>query len=196
MSKSHKGWKNPLKGKTMDEVYGKEKAAIWKKNCSKGSFGISNPIKGKRYDEVYGKNKALKWKENLKKTFAQPKVKQKMRSSAWKRISNKFGQVAPNYNLEACSFFEGLNKKYNWKGNHAENGGEYYIEELGYWVDYYEPSLNLVIEWDEAYHVRQKDKDKVRQGEIENYLGCLFLRTTPKDANIAFIGTILHGYYS
>ena len=26
-------------------------------------------------------------------------------------------------------------------------------------MDYYEPDLNLVIEWDESYHDRQKEKD-------------------------------------
>ena len=35
---------------------------------------------------------------------------------------------------------------------HAENIGEFCIKELGYFLDYYEPNLNLVIEWNEKQH--------------------------------------------
>jgi very-short-patch-repair endonuclease len=63
-----------------------------------------------------------------------------------------------------------------WKGYHALNGGEYHIKELGYWMDYYEPSINLVIEYDELHHTRRTEKDARRQREIEDYLQCRFGR--------------------
>ena len=59
---------------------------------------------------------------------------------------------------------------------HAENGGEFYIKELGYWVDYYEPNLNLVIEWDEPHHKKQIKKDMYRAKEIIKETGCKFFR--------------------
>lgn len=63
---------------------------------------------------------------------------------------------------------------------HAENGGEFYIKELGYWVDGYSVEKNIVIEYDEKHHFDKNgelyEKDKQRQLEIEEYLGCTFIR--------------------
>lgn len=67
-----------------------------------------------------------------------------------------------------------------WHGNHALNGGEHYIWELGYWVDYYEPTLNLVVEWDEEYvhfqHGKRVESDATREEQIRKTLGCQFVR--------------------
>ena len=64
---------------------------------------------------------------------------------------------------------------------HAENGGEFYIKELGYWVDYYEPNLNIVIEYDEFAHRRKQKKDVKRQQQIETLLKCKFVRIAETD---------------
>lgn len=47
-----------------------------------------------------------------------------------------------------------------------------------YSIDFYIPSLNLAIEFDEKYHKskNQKEKDNIRQLEIEHSLGCDFYR--------------------
>lgn len=84
----------------------------------------------------------------------------------------------PRYNKKACRIFDEINKELRWNGVHAENGGEYNIKELGYWVDYYEPNLNIIIEYDEMWHnnKNQKKKDIMRQKEIIKYLGCTFYR--------------------
>ena len=44
--------------------------------------------------------------------------------------------------------FEQLEKEFGFDGIYAtkNNHGEFYVKELGYWVDYYEPNLNLVID--------------------------------------------------
>jgi len=51
---------------------------------------------------------------------------------------------------------------------------------LGYFVDYYEPNLNIVIEWDENSHYNidgnLREKDKRREEEIKSYLKCKLLR--------------------
>ena len=58
------------------------------------------------------------------------------------------------------------------------NGGEYYIEELGYWLDGYDKENNIAYEFDEKYHEtqKQKEKDIIRQNDIEQYLKCSFIR--------------------
>lgn len=85
----------------------------------------------------------------------------------------------PSYNKEACGYFQLLNMFNGWNGKHALNGGEYHIDGLDYWVDYYEPNLNLVLEWDEKYHYKGgklRERDLIRQEQIKKHLGCNFYR--------------------
>lgn len=108
--------------------------------------------------------------------------KRKMRLATLKRVGGMGGGV--NYNKKACIFFERLNKEMGWRGVHAQNKGEFKVKDLGYVVDYYEPQLNLVIEWDEESHylgdsLRQRDLD--RQEQIMKNLGCSFIRIRQKD---------------
>ncbi|MBC8427905.1 MAG: hypothetical protein H8D94_00380 [Candidatus Pelagibacter sp.] len=58
---------------------------------------------------------------------------------------------------------------------------------IGYSLDYYEPELNLVIEWDEEYHFKNdklKEKDVIRQHKIIDELNCDFYRIRQKDMNL------------
>jgi len=112
-----------------------------------------------------------------------PSVKKNMRLSAIKRISKqKFngGQVYPRYNIEACKHIDEYGKQHGYNFQHAENGGEFYIKELGYWVDGYDKKKNVVIEYDEPHHFNEngqlKKEDIERQILIENHLGCKFIR--------------------
>ena len=111
----------------------------------------------------------------------------KMPPDAIKKIRLKFIENwkwkvkgSPNYNKSSCKYFDWLNMYMGWNGMHAENGGEFYIKELGYWVDYYEPKLNIVIEYDEKHHFNidgsLKEKDIQRQKEIVELLKCDFYR--------------------
>jgi len=60
------------------------------------------------------------------------------------------------------------------------NGGEYYIKELGCWLDGYDKVNNVAYEYDEKYHFDKdgnlKEKDIKRQKEIEKILKCKFIR--------------------
>jgi very-short-patch-repair endonuclease len=110
------------------------------------------------------KPKPKHWKENLiakmTKNFQEP---------------NNIGRAfLPNYNETACEYFDWLNKFMGWDGQYATHKGEKNI--LNYFVDYYEPLLNIVIEWDEAHHKKQVVKDTNRQNEIKNLLKCRFFR--------------------
>lgn len=99
------------------------------------------------------------------------------------RISaTKNGQKIPNFNKTACLYFDWLNKWNGWNGQHALNGGEKEVN--GYFVDYFEPTLNMVIEWDEEYHYENnklREKDIRRQKEIVGELRCTFHRIRGKD---------------
>lgn len=114
-------------------------------------------------------------------------TKQKLCFLSIKRIEDRCGHVFPFYNIKACVLFDYLNAMMDWCGVYAENDGEFYIKELGYWADYYEPSLDLMIEWDEKHHYNidgtLKEKDIQRQKEIMDFLGCKFFRIHETKSN-------------
>lgn len=86
------------------------------------------------------------------------------------------GQMFPRYNLDSISILEQKAKELGITDlQHAENGGEFFIEELGYWVDGYSKEKNIVIEYYEKFHNNQIKKDLKRQKEIENFLNCKFI---------------------
>ena len=91
---------------------------------------------------------------------------------------NVFGghQVIPSFNKEACKLFDDIMIKDGIFIQHAMNGGEYYIKELGYWLDGYDKENNVAYEFDEEYHKYKKERDLKRQQEIEKFLGCSFIR--------------------
>lgn len=113
-----------------------------------------------------------------------PVTRCKKRISRINYLKSCFGtQLAPTYNKLACEYFEWVNKWNGWRGQYATNGGEHYIKELGYWVDYYEPSENLIIEWDEPDHYRKGQllkRDIDRMMEIKQHLQCRFYRYNQK----------------
>jgi hypothetical protein len=83
----------------------------------------------------------------------------------------------PNFNPKACEIIEEYGKQNEYDFQHALNGGEFYIKELGYWVDGYDKLKNIVIEYQEKHHLTPKwvEKDKRRREEIINALNCKFI---------------------
>jgi len=103
----------------------------------------------------------------------------KMRTKRIEQVRERFfngGQMYPNYNPSSIPIIE---QKANELGitdlQHAENGCEFFISELGYWVDGYSKEKNIVIEYYEAFHSKQIEKDLKRQTEITNFLKCKFI---------------------
>jgi len=124
-------------------------------------FGEDNPFYDKRHDEETLKEMRLRRIEKIRKR------------------SKNGNQIHPNYNPQACELIEEYGEKHGYDFQHAENGGEYYIEELGYWVDGYDKKANVVVEVDEPQHYRNGElceKDKRRQREIVETLNCEFIR--------------------
>lgn len=81
----------------------------------------------------------------------------------------------PAFNIEACYLFDKYSDKYNCTIEHALNGGEYYISELGYWVDGYDRQNNVVYEYYEKYHKYRENYDLNREREITEHLNCKFV---------------------
>ena len=61
-----------------------------------------------------------------------------------------------------------------------KNSKEFYLKELGYFADGYDKDNNIWYEWDEKEHFNYdgtlKQKDILRQKEIEEFLKCHFIR--------------------
>lgn len=86
--------------------------------------------------------------------------------------SNNF---VPNYNKEGCLIIEEYGQKHGYNFQHAENGGEIYLENLGYWLDGYDRDKNVVIEYMEKHHRYRTKKDKQRKKEIIEFLNCKYI---------------------
>jgi hypothetical protein len=82
--------------------------------------------------------------------------------------------MRPAFNPDACKAIDDYGESNGYKFQHALNGGEYHIEELGYWVDGYDAKKNVVIEYYENnhWHRKNKRKDIDRYNEIVHHLGC------------------------
>jgi hypothetical protein len=114
-----------------------------------------------------------------------PATKRRLREITLERCRRDNRFIA--FNRKGCDFFDKLNGHLNWHGQHALSGGE--KEMSGYSVDYYNPELNLIIEWDEEHHYKGTghsltDKDLVRQRNLlmEN---CRFYRVREKTGEVS-----------
>ena len=100
----------------------------------------------------------------------------KMRMAAIARM-NKLGITQyRNYNPIACVYFDNLSRHKGWTLQHAQNGGE--VQVMGYFLDAYDKTRNIVVEYDESYHNRpcKHKRDLIRQQEIISHLHCQFYR--------------------
>ena len=113
-----------------------------------------------------GKKRTKEQIENIRnslvgRTLSREHIK-RLRLAVIKRIEDRHGTIFPNYNIEACKIIEEYGKENGYNLQHAENGGEYYIKELGYFLDGYDKNKNVVIEYYERHHytlgnLREKD---------------------------------------
>lgn len=94
------------------------------------------------------------------------------------RRERRLGQHTPQFNSNACTYFDSLNVQNNWNLQHALNGGE--VRVIGYSLDAYDKERNIVVEYDEPAHYNNvgqlKQKDVLRQQRIITHLGCKFFR--------------------
>lgn len=171
------GDKNPMYGKNILDIW-TEKYGIDKKNELYLEW-VSN-IK-KSLTELYKGNDELKCKisESLKGRVFTDNHRLNLRLSSIEYIKRKLalngGKMVPHFNIYACQLFDEISKIKNVNIQHALNGGEYYISELGYWVDGYDQKNNVVYEYYEKEHKKRIERDLLREKEIKQYLKCDFL---------------------
>lgn len=114
----------------------------------------------------------------------------KLRKARIKQIEQNYGIAKPSYNLSASEYFKSFDLQHNTHGRYAVYGnGEYLIPELGYFPDYINFDLKLIMEFDEEHHFDENgnilEKDIQRQKEIQEfYPDFEFRRIREKDLNI------------
>lgn len=169
---ANSGEKNPMYGNHSQQ--GEKNGMFGKHHTpeSKQKQRVSNAKYWQGRERPTGKDTPMWGRRHSPETRAKQR-RSAINKAAIRFINNKF---VPSYNPKACLLFEQINVGMGWAGQHAENGGEFQV--LGYWVDYYEPNLNIVIEYDEKDHEKasRKEKDAFRQKEITEFLGCEFYR--------------------
>lgn len=170
-SESLMGEKNPMFGLTgsLSPNFGKNLSDEHKLKLHNSKVGI--PLSQYHREKI---SESLTGRTHSKET------KLKMRLSKIKYIVEKNGSIAPRYNKRACLYFDLLETEKKWDGLYASKNGEFFIDTLGYWVDYYEPNLNIIIEYDEKKHYNVdgtlKKKDVERMNIIIQRLNCKFFR--------------------
>ena len=186
-------------------MYGKNHYNIWlekygKEEADKKLKSYKDKLYGDRFKELNrrgrfkGHKHTLKYRKHISDLYLKNgspssgtkrtrETKRKHRLTMIKRIEEiKFngGQIHPGFNIIACDVIYWINKFYNYNFQHAMNGGEFRIKELGYWVDCYDKKKNIVIEFYERRHYKLngelKERDIEREQEIIEYLNCEFVR--------------------
>ena len=169
LSKKMSGEGNVFYGKTHTDktlkILSLPKTEEHKRKLAISLKGNPSPLKGKHHTD---------------------EAKRKMRISAIKRITKyKFDglSMCPNVNKKETDYFVKLENEKGWNGiffGKDNKNQQYLIENLGYFVDYYEPEKNIIVEYDETLHYNKdwtlKEKDIKRQEEIIKTLHCKFYR--------------------
>lgn len=118
-------------------------------------------------------HKINKGKKHSKTTREKQSISHRCNRAKWVINNIQF----PNFNPKACYIIEEYGKKHGYNFQHALNGGEYHIKELGYWVDGYDKEKNVVIEYQEKSHLssKRKEQDLKRKERIISLLKCKFI---------------------
>jgi hypothetical protein len=164
------------KGKPMSEDYKKN----WLNGVKNTEWESSTPWnKGKKMSDEH----RINWENSLRNTkfgkTPDEETRKKLRIIFIEKLKSINKKFHPSYNKKGCEYFNKLMEEKGINIQHAENGGELHIKELGYWVDGYDKENNTVYEWDERYHYVKdelKEKDQIRQKAIEKFLNCNFIR--------------------
>lgn len=165
------------KGKKLEEIYGINYAAEIRLKYSSWIRTSESNIRRRNTMIQQWKDGAF---DNIDRTVSE-ETRQIHRLNMVKRLKATYKKFHPPYNKNACVYFDKLMVENNIHIQHALNGGEYHIKELGYWVDGYDTENNTVYEYDEKHHFKNgklKNKDIIRQQQITDHLNCKFIRIT------------------
>lgn len=198
-----------LKWKEMGSYYGKlqpkltneQRLAISGKNAHFYGMKHTNETKEKMSKIHKGKIISLEQRMRISKTCKDRKInvgdsngmkrlenRRKVRLTTIKNLIEKYGGITPSFNLKSIEYFDKLNTENQWNLQHAKNGGEVYLKEIGFWLDAYDKDKNVVVEYDEKKHYtvsgELKVKDINRMNEIVNHLKCSFYRFNEKSNSL------------
>ncbi len=134
----------------------------------------------------FAKERKQKINEVIKGTSYSNATKQKIRSARINSLNIDDESAFPGYNKMACEYFRQFDDDNDTSGQYAVyGGGEFEIKELGYYPDYINFDLKLIMEFDEEnyYKNNQLHKDDVqRQKKIQAiYPDFKFRRIREKD---------------
>jgi hypothetical protein len=207
MSESHKGHTHPAwnKGMKWPEESKKKHSIILKEAYKNGTKVCWNKGKKFKHNKQFAKGQ-IPWNKNINSDelklhykngfkgiykkgnvpwmtgrnpalFYTDESRKKLRLKALQHIKNVCGGVVPFIGKHEKQIIDELETLYNCKIIR-----QYHITSLGFIVDGYIPEFNLIIEIDEKHHQTNanKDKDKIRQEQIEKELNCNFLRIKDK----------------
>jgi hypothetical protein len=164
---------------------GKNKINLSKPRTEEIKNKISESLKGRKVTWITNTNitnskgtfrlnhKVNEGKKHSKETIEKQSISHRHNRAKWVIDNIQF----PNFNPKACQLIEDYGKEHGYNFQHALNGGEYHIKELGYWVDGYDKEKNVVIEYMEKSHLssKKKEKDLKRKEEIISLLKCKFI---------------------
>lgn len=181
------------KNKLKDIMTGRKPSLQARKNMSKAQIGRKHSKEtrekmrrrgnGMFGVHRYGSKNPFHGKHHLDES------RRKMRVAACKRVTelqrnNKDGRIN-NVGRREGEYFYRLEKFHGWDGIfYDKSGTQYLVEPLGYFVDYYEPNRNIVVEYDEPRHYQKQQlrlKDINRMTEIKGLLKCRFFRYNERD---------------
>lgn len=169
-------WNKGKKGAQVAWNKGKPWSDETKRRMSEGSMGCGHTEETK--EKISTRSKIVQGK---------PEARRRARKRALQRIEQSIadgGQICPAYNQRACEYFHQFDEINQTRGQYATNGGEYRVEGFGYFLDYINHEMKLIIEWDEEAHYRNgklRQKDVRRQKEIQGHFpGYTFIRIREK----------------
>lgn len=149
-----------LMGKTLSEAHCRA--------ISLGKIGVS-------YEKIFGAEKAIEVRK-----------KQRIATSRYVEFNNNI--KFPAYNKVSCEYFKFycLENSITDARYAVYGGGEYLVQELGYWLDFISFDKKLIIEWDEDHHYNFDgslcEKDVRRQEELMSlYPDFIFVRIKHED---------------
>jgi len=141
-------------------------------------YGAINPL-SKGTIPFVKRNDTVKVKYGVDNIFQAEHIKDAIRKT------DAYKELFPNYNRNSIPIIEQYGKEYGYNFQHAENGGEHYVDGLGFYLDGYDKEKNVAIEIDESFHFTKdgklRKKDITRQQKIETKLGCKFIRIKYED---------------
>jgi hypothetical protein len=141
-------------------------------------YGAVNPL-SKGTIAFEKRNNTVKQKYGVDNIFQAEHIKDIIRKT------DAYKELFPNYNRKSIPIIEQYGKEHGYTFQHAENGGEYYVDGLGFYLDGYDTDKNVAIEIDEPFHFTKngklREKDIIRQQKIENKIGCKFVRIKYED---------------